>query len=571
MGEAKRRTESEPTVSVLIPSRGRPAMLARCVASLVDNKGDAKIEIIIGLDDDDPQAEAYAAAMEKAGGAVTIVTAPRPKSMGGIVTDLAAKASGRWLMAFVDDCVISTPDWPARIEEAGAELPRRVGVLYLRDEFHSGFASFPVISRDVVKALGYFHVPYFAFWFNDTWWDEIGTMLGLKRELPIVLEMPEGRGKTRGLREVAFWAQFFNELRPQRLRDAFTLLKLAYDETDPEVGKFGAYLGTRQRTCAEKIGPLLNPRVAEHFEREQAGGEPSEHYDTLKAEAQSMMDQIRANTPRRLKVALAIPSGRTWEAATGVDFAALAMVSAMQGIDIMPANLQSSMITLGRNGTVDVSLENGVDYIMWIDSDLKFPPDALLRLLSHQKDIVGATYNKRVPPYETLGKLAGTKPDQLRGGVHEALLLPGGMVLVKAEVYKTIGWPWYFETYNWPGADGFAAWKTMMRDSWKDMPGADVLDSVEGTAFADWMRANFKLGEFGENILYFSEDNNFCRKARKHGYTIWADLDLSYQMVHLGTLEVTCHAPPEEEIAAETARQDAEDAAAAPSTAEAAD
>ncbi len=557
MGEAKKRAEREPLVSVIIPSRRRPDKLERCVRSLWSNRGDSKIEIIIGLDDDDETRAEYEKRLADLGAPVSIIVGPRPLTMGGLINELAKHVTGRWLMAFVDDCTIETPDWPARIAEEGMRLPRRVGVLHLRDDFHAGFASYPIMSREMVAAVGYVHVPYFAFWFNDTWWDEIGILLNLKREVPVQVTMPDGRGKTNGLTDLAFWAEFFTETRPERVRDALKLLKLAYDDGDPAVGTFMANLASRQNFCAQKISTLRNPRVAAHFEATMAGSPPAPHYPDVKAAAEAKMKDLAKNTPRRLKIALCIPSGRTWEAATAIDAIAIGIYSSMCGIDIMPANMQSSMITLGRNQTVDVCLEAGADYLMWIDSDMKFPPDTLMRLLGHQKDIVGATYNKRVPPYETLGKLKGTRPEQLRGGVHEALLLPAGCMLVKAEVYRTLGWPWYFETYNWAGSDGFAQWKAMMRDYWRGLPDEDLLDSVKDTAFAEWITKNYKMGEFDESILYFSEDNNFCRKARKAGYQLWCDLDLTQEMVHLGTLEVRCKLPEEAEIKAEIAAQEA--------------
>lgn len=555
MGEAKRKSEIEPIVSVLIPSRGRPDLLARCVASLVATAGGANIEIIVGLDDDDPTIGDV-----NIEAAITTVVAPRHRTLGALINDLAVKAHGRWLFALGDDYVMTTAGWPKIIATAGDVLPRRVGVLYPKDAAHPGFASHPIVSREVFKELGYYHTPIFPFWFADTWWDEIGTMLDLKVEIPIEIAMPDARGATTSLRDLPYWVEIFVSLRSERLRDAVKLLKLAYDDNDSAVVRFAQEIPQRQYLCVERVKHLRNPRKAEELSVIYgSGGAPSAHYAEVKAEALQLVRA--AEGARGLRVAVCVPSGRTWEAATAIDVIAMCTVGAQHGINIMPCNMQTSMISMGRNQSVEIALENGADYLMWVDSDIKLPPDSLLRLLSHKKDIVGATYNKRVPPYETLGKLAKLDPDQLRGGLHEAVLLPGGVVLVKADVYRKIGWPYYFECYKWPGRDGLDLFKGMMRDYFKDEPPEDVLASIDDTPFGRWMRDGYQMGEFGENFLYWSEDNAFCRKARKHGYSLWCDLDLTYQVVHLGTLEVTCKPDPaqmEELIAREKAFQDAE-------------
>src|SRR5690606_5015610 len=77
---------------------------------------------------------------------------------------------------------------------------------------------------------GFVHAPFFPFWFTDTWNDEIGDMAGMKAELPIKVSPPEGRGKTHGLRDIAFWAGLFNSFRPHRAEVAHCLIDAAYPD-----------------------------------------------------------------------------------------------------------------------------------------------------------------------------------------------------------------------------------------------------------------------------------------------------------------------------------------------------
>jgi hypothetical protein len=62
-------------------------------------------------------------------------------------------------------------------------------------------------------------------------------------------------------------------------------------------------------------------------------------------------------------------------------------------------------------------------------------------------------------------------------------------MMVNADVYRKLKWPWYFETYN-------------------------VVKGVQ------------TIG---------SEDYQFCGKALKAGYRIWCDMDLTYEIGHLGS------------------------------------
>jgi hypothetical protein len=225
--------------------------------------------------------------------------------------------------------------------------------------------------------------------------------------------------------------------------------------------------------------------------------------------------------------------------------AGMMTLSAMHGVTMALMSLEGSMITKSRNDLVKAAIEHNMDYLLFVDSDLIHPADALLRLLNHQKDIVGATYNKRVPPYETLGRLLGEKPtleEYEKGGLYRADLMPGGFMLVKVSVYKELGWPWYFETYQWPGETGLDAFKEMLRHSYPEAPSNEVLSSLDGTPLAAWLN-HVKDMEAAKEWNYFSEDLAFCRKAIKAGKEIWCDVGLTFQLTHIGALEVTCKPP----------------------------
>lgn len=62
-----------------------------------------------------------------------------------------------------------------------------------------------------------------------------------------------------------------------------------------------------------------------------------------------------------------------------------------------------SLIYAARNELAALAIQNEFDYVLWLDSDMVFPPDTLERLMvtmrEHDLDIVTGLYFRRVPPY----------------------------------------------------------------------------------------------------------------------------------------------------------------------------
>src|SRR5207249_1876609 len=72
-----------------------------------------------------------------------------------------------------------------------------------------------------------------------------------------------------------------------------------------------------------------------------------------------------------------------------------------------------SLVHRARSIMAAKALEADWDYILFIDGDMKFPADALDRLLKHNVDVVGALCTMRQPPFlPTMAKF--THDDQGR-------------------------------------------------------------------------------------------------------------------------------------------------------------
>ena len=185
----------------------------------------------------------------------------------------------------------------------------------------------------------------------------------------------------------------------------------------------------------------------------------------------------------------------------------MAVYSSLRGIAVCFSNQQCSLITSARNSLARaaISFDPKATHILWVDSDMMFPMDGLERLLSHDRDVVGAFYNKRVPPYETVGHLVG-EPDISKGGLYPADVMPHGFVLIKREVFERLNAPWYFESFD----------ESCITD--KD-----------------------PYGLVGEDV-------NFSRSCTKAGIEMWCDADLTFECSHIGEIAVPCLRPTSEPV-----------------------
>lgn len=61
-----------------------------------------------------------------------------------------------------------------------------------------------------------------------------------------------------------------------------------------------------------------------------------------------------------------------------------------------------SLIYTSRNNLATMAVQKNVDYVLWLDSDMIFPPDVLKKLLEDRNkgDIITGVYHRRVAPFK---------------------------------------------------------------------------------------------------------------------------------------------------------------------------
>ncbi len=200
-----------------------------------------------------------------------------------------------------------------------------------------------------------------------------------------------------------------------------------------------------------------------------------------------------------MKIVVGVPSFDYVPADT---FASLfATFSSERDKRLIYVNSRSSLVQEARFMLVKAAREAEADKILMIDSDHTFPPDTISRLLAHDKEMVGATYVRRRPPHNILGRtLEGYNFNSKLTGLQKVGLMPLGCMLI---------------------------------DMW-------LFDKVE----LPWFCVGFDL----KRQLWTGEDFGFCTGVRQHGYDVWCDFELSREIGHVGQKTYFwADAPPDEE------------------------
>lgn len=270
-------------VSVCLASRGRPEKLEKTIAALSETMELEDTVIAVALDRDDAE-------NHKPSGnpRVRWTIEEREDCLGEKYNRAYALKRADVYLLWADDMVIVTPGWDRKLADAAATFGGDAGVLYfgaVEGVFLPGVA----VTQKFVDAMGFFHNPYFSFWWGETWIDEIARMADRILHVNISVQLLEGtKGKSRGVREIPFWAELFDLTRPKRRAVAE---KIIDESTEPLWRKvqLRQRLAGLEQWCLQRNSKLRDPEQAKMLEKfYSSGDQPDERYSRMKAKASDM-------------------------------------------------------------------------------------------------------------------------------------------------------------------------------------------------------------------------------------------------------------------------------------------
>lgn len=196
-----------------------------------------------------------------------------------------------------------------------------------------------------------------------------------------------------------------------------------------------------------------------------------------------------------MKLLIAVPCHDQVQAGFAHDLAYLigSTVASVPDWEIDLAMRQGTLLPTVREGLVEDALTRNVDAIFWLDADMRFPNDALLRLAASGEAVIGANYpSRRAPIMPTAwGDVGPIYTDEYSPDREPVERLGFGVLFTRTEVFRKLPQPWF--PVEWD---------------------ADLKD-------------------------YRGENKAFCAKARLAGYDIVCDHVLSRQVRHEGVLPYT--------------------------------
>ena len=195
----------------------------------------------------------------------------------------------------------------------------------------------------------------------------------------------------------------------------------------------------------------------------------------------------------RVKVSICVPCRDTVHAAFAFDLAKLMQHCQLVGTEVVHHFCIGTLIVNQRDQLAEMALEASSTHILWLDSDMMFPPDTLQRLLAHDQPIVAGNYVTRQYPHKTVAyrELHDWRSYVINDGSRDLISVAAvgmGCMLVKTDVIRQMQLP------------------------------------------------RFKTTWIPETLDHMGEDFYFCCEAKKLGHDILIDDVLSRDLQHLGTV-----------------------------------
>lgn len=180
-----------------------------------------------------------------------------------------------------------------------------------------------------------------------------------------------------------------------------------------------------------------------------------------------------------------------------------------------------SLITRGRNSLASTFMNSDCTHLMFIDADIGFEGDDILKLLRHDKPLICGGYPIKLIDWDSISNASrtGVNPKQLHtfaspyvynrvpttknvNGLIEVRESGTGFMLIKREVFELL---------------------------------SDKVPEYASNQFGENVGAKIKeyFATSIEDGLLLSEDYHFCRLYRRHGGTVY--LDTTIKLQHVGT------------------------------------
>ena len=171
------------------------------------------------------------------------------------------------------------------------------------------------------------------------------------------------------------------------------------------------------------------------------------------------------------------------------------------GLEWQIETFKSPLVTKSRNILTALFLRSKYDYLLFIDADVEFEPEAVIRMLVTKKDIILTPYRVKFPQDPSLTKYSIDFPDNknvpiLPGDIVEITEGPAGLMLIHRKVFE------------------------FLMDSCPRLKIKHPHKKESDPYLYNFWDTTFAL----DHGLWRGEDISFCRLARDYGFKIYANI-----------------------------------------------
>jgi len=171
------------------------------------------------------------------------------------------------------------------------------------------------------------------------------------------------------------------------------------------------------------------------------------------------------------------------------------------GLEWQIETVKSPYVSKARNTLTALFLRSKYDYLLFVDADVEFEPEAVIRMLVTKKDIILTPYRVKFPHDPNLTKYSISFPDDnkvpiLPGDLVEISEGPAGLMLIHRKVFE------------------------FLMDSCPSLKIKHPHKKESDPYLYNFWDTTFDL----DQGLWRGEDISFCRLARDYGFKIYANI-----------------------------------------------
>ena len=180
------------------------------------------------------------------------------------------------------------------------------------------------------------------------------------------------------------------------------------------------------------------------------------------------------------------------------------------GLEWQIETVKSPYVSKARNALTALFLRSKYDYLLFIDADVEFNPEAVIRMLVTKKDIILTPYRVKFPQDVNIAKYSVSFPDDknvniLPGDLVEISEGPAGLMLIHRKVFE------------------------FLMDSCPRLKIKHPFQKESDPYLYNFWDTTFDMYQG----LWRGEDISFCRLARDYGFKIYANI--KSQTTHHGS------------------------------------